>query len=1081
MIVPLHNHSEYSTLDGLSTVREIAERCVELGCECCGLTDHGVVSGHLDFGKTLQKYGIKPIYGCELYHGLTPGKPQGKGQVRDQFHFVVGAKTDEGLRNLWRLVSQASTNYHYVARATWDMIDKYSEGLFATSACLAGLVTKGIQEDDHSYLDKYLNIFGDDFYIELHTYPTAHQMEINEALVRLAQERGVGLVYANDAHYAFPEQYEYHDAYVAMSTGQGIDTPFEDRKMWHPAALYMMGEEEIRGSLNYLPDSVVDEALENSVLIASQCNAELPEVKRHLPAFIPKESAYVQAEKKDMGAAELFLDLVEMGLYDRYGEDAPDEVWDRAQREMEVFLSAGLEHYFLQAWDFCQFCDQNGIKRGPGRGSAAGAIVAYALGITDIEPLHYDLIFERFFNPGRAKGFPDIDNDFPKASRKVVRDYLKRRWGADKVRTIGTITRLKPKAVCDKTYNACGVTWGEKEAIKKIIDGVPDIDILGPDSIGWSEDTDPGKTIYVMDHVGQEIAEWIAEQQSSRRDFLWRWIDFCDAICSRISGYGVHPSGVVVAEVELDPELPAMWSAAQEELVTQFAMGDVDNRMFVKQDLLGLRTLDTLEEWEAIVGEKVEWSGLEFREQFPDEMWEFFDRGLTLGIFQIEDGYARKLCERFKPRSIEDLSIIVALNRPGPIRSGAPDSFIIRRQGGEDNKFDGRKYKFLNGLLDETYGWFLYQEQVIQFFSLLGYDLSDADAVRKILGKKKPEEMLALKNGTGEWEGKGYFEMFEKFIERYSNQTGDWQWGDVATTIFEKIEDFAKYSFNKSHSVAYATIAFRCVYAKWKNTPAMTMALIKTNADMAGDYVAEARRMAIEVRPPDIQRSQAEIGYSDDDAIYFGFSNVKGIGIDSAHYLVELRDENAITSPDDLGTALVVATKEHEAKKKQAKKDGVDFDAKSPKQKFRANCVTALEAAGGFDAYHPRSLTMADRQKLEKEYLGVVLTDDTQRAFNNNMDLIEECDDYQDMLNTDTMATYKLAGVITRVKETKTKASGNKMGIVKIEFNGDEAEFVVFPQDWLKFNFLWRERTAGIFDIARTERGYNFKNGLKLN
>jgi DNA polymerase-3 subunit alpha len=474
----------------------------------------------------------------------------------------------------------------------------------------------------------------------------------------------------------------------------------------------------------------------------------------------------------------------------------------------------------------------------------------------------------------------------------------------------------------------------------------------------------------------------------------------------------------------------------------------------------------------SIRGEKVEWSGLEFREQFPDEMWEFFDRGLTLGIFQIEDGYARKLCERFKPRSIEDLSIIVALNRPGPIRSGAPDSFIIRRSGGEDTKFDGRKIDFLNGLLDETYGWFLYQEQVIAYFSLLGYNLSDADAVRKILGKKKPEDMRALKSGEGEWEGKGYFDQCNKVGFDF----------DTAKEIWQKIEDFAKYSFNKSHSVAYATIAFRCVYAKWKDTPAMVMALIKTNADMAGDYVAEARRMGITVLPPDVLRSMAEIAYDEDRVIYFGLSNVKGIGKGSAEFLVKLRDEGyRVGHPDNLRDALEEATKKHEEVKKEAVAAGKDFKAKSPKQQFRANCVDALEGAGGFDNYVPRSLTMSERQKLEKEFLGVVLTDNSQRAFDNNQDLIEECDDYHQMLQDDTIANYKLPGVITRVKETKTKATGNKMGIVKIEYEGDEIEFVVFPQDWTKFNFLWRERTAGIFTIARTERGYNFKNGIKLS
>lgn len=1060
--VPVHNHSEYSTLDGLSTVREIAERCVDLGCPCCGITDHGVVSGHLEFGKAMAKHGIKPIYGCELYHGRTPGKPKGeKGKpVRDQAHFVAGALTNEGLRNLWRLVDRSAGNYHFVGRVTWDMLKKYNEGLFATSACIQGLVSQGIKNSDLSDLNKYLDIFGDRFFIELHTYPDPDQWQMNQWLAQVAQERGIPVVYANDAHFAKPDQYEIHDAYVAMQTGQTIDTPLDERKMWHPKSLYMMDEATVRQHLDHLPESVVDEAIANSALIGDMVNAELPEVERHLPVFIPKECPWTDDEQKKLSAGQLFIDLVEEGLSNRYGLKAPDEVWERAEREMEVFLDAGLEHYFLQAWDFCRYCDEKSIKRGPGRGSAAGAIVAYALGITDIDPLHYDLIFERFFNPGRAKGFPDIDNDFPKRYRKVVRDYLKERWGEENVRTIGTITRLKPKSVCDKTYGACGVTWGEKEAIKKILDGVPDIDILGTDSIGWSEDSDPGKTIYVMDHVGVEIAEWIAQQQKGRHDILWRWIEFCDAICSRVSGRGVHPSGVVVSDVPLDAELPSYWSSAQEELATQFPMDEVDGRMFVKQDLLGLRTLDTLEEWEKLRNERVEWSGLEHRGPYPDEMWELLDKGLTYGIFQIEDGYARRLCEQFKPRSIEDLSIIVALNRPGPIRSGAPDSFIIRRNGGEDDKFDGRKIELLRELLEPTYGWFLYQEQVIAFFTKLGYDLGDADAVRKILGKKKPEEMQALKNGEGEWKGKGYFDMATKIMDR-----------GLAEEIFSKIEDFAKYSFNKSHSVAYATIAFRTLYAKWKDAASFVMALIKTNPDDAGNYVGEARRMSIAIEPPDILKSEAEIALVD-GTIYFGFSNVKGIGKGSAEYLCQLRKKYRIGHPDNLREALEEATEEWKAKKTPG--------AKSPKQKFRANCVDALVEAGAFDNYHPRTLTMSNRQAKEREYLGVVLTDNTQQAFDNNFDLLADCDSYADVLESDSIGTWTLPGVITNVKPVKAKASGKDMGIVKIEYHGDEVEFVVFPQDWTRFNFLWKERIAGVFTINRTDRGFSFKQGIKL-
>jgi DNA polymerase-3 subunit alpha len=1095
---PLHNHSEYSALDGLSTCREIAQRCKAIGCECCGLTDHATVAGHLEFAKVMAHEGLKPMFGCELYHGV---KTEFGKNERDQAHLVAGALTDEGLRNLWRMVDAASSNFRYVGRVNWDILEKYNEGVFLTSACISSLLSQSIIHNGEptDVLNRYLNIFGDRFWIEIHTYPGEEHELLNYELVRLASERGVGLVYATDAHFAFPEQYETHDAYVAMSTGDNVLMPVADRKMWHAKALYIQSEDEVRKSLSYLPESAVDEALANTGVIADMVNASIPEVRRHLPAFIPRECPWASKEQQEKPAGELFIDLVEDGLVSRYaGTRNEDAAFDRGLREMEVFLDAGLEHYFLQAWDFCEFCNQNDIRRGPGRGSAAGAIVAYALGITDVDPLHYDLIFERFYNPGRAKGFPDIDNDFPKASRKVVRDYLVERWGEKNVRTIGTTRRLKPKDACDKTCKAMGVSWDEKEAVKKILDGVPDLEILGPDSIGWSRDRDPGKlnddgskadkTIYVMDHVGEKILDWLEEQPLARLKVLIPWLDLVDSVCARVSGYGVHPSGVVVADCDLSDELPCSWNSAQKIPVTQFPMDDVDARMFVKQDLLGLRTLDTLTDWEQAVGEdnldqvlielgheeiaNFDWSGLD-KLEWPEEMWSILEQGFTLGVFQIESGYARQLVKEFRPRSVEDLSIIVALNRPGPIRSGAPDSFIIRRNGGEDDKFDGRKIPILEDVLDVTYGWFLYQEQVIRFFSKIGYDLSDADAVRKMLGKKSPEAMAALRHGTGEWEGKGYMEMAQKagLSEEDANE------------IMDMIAEFAKYSFNKSHSVAYAIIAFRTVLGKWRMAQ-FIMASIRTIGDdpdkarKTAGYIAEGRRVGVDVLPPDVLRSGVDIGVVDSD-ILFGFSNIKGVGVGSARYLIGLRDRYDVTTPEKLTDAIETENALWAEERDQAKLEGRKFTKKSPKQQLRSNQVAALYQAGGFDNYEEREDSLEKRQTQEKELLGVILTDDCAAIFARNVEAIDECDDYSE-LDDDRGLTLTLPGTVSQIVPKTTKKEGKAMGIVTIDWEGHEAEFVVFPQDWRAYKFLWKERLPGIFTVNQGARGLVFKSGQKL-
>lgn len=1063
LYAPIHNHSEYSALDGLSTCREIAVRCKEIGCECCGLTDHGTVAGHLEFAKTLAKFDIKPIFGCELYHGVktTFGKNE-----RDQAHFVAGALTTDGLRNLWRLVDAASTNFRFVGRVNWEMLEQYSDGVFATSACIQGLVPKGVVADDLDALNRYLNIFKDNFYIEIHTYPGPEHEALNLQLVSVAEERGIPLIYATDAHFASPDQYEIHDTYVAAQTGEDIFIDPEDRKMWHPKALFIQDEAQIRESLSYLPERAVDEALRNSGELAARCNASLPEVSRHLPAFIVSECPWVDPVKHSDSAAALFVELVERGIEARYGSDAPQEVWDRAAQEIEVFLDAGLEHYFLQAWDFCEFCNRNGIKRGPGRGSAAGAIVAYALGITDIEPLKFGLIFERFYNAGREKGFPDIDNDFPVAQRKRVREYLMDRWGHDKVRTIGTITRMKPKAVIDKMYKPCGITWDEKEALKKVVDQVPDIDILGPDSIGWDEKIDPGKTIYVQNHVGDKVEKWYKEGVEDREDLRRYFVEIIRVVCSRVSNYGVHPSGVVVSDVPLDDELPCMWNASQKIQVTCFPMADVDSRQFVKQDLLGLRNLDTLEDWENQVRDtvgEIPWSTLT-DEDLPEEGWQLLDHGLSLGIFQIEDGYAKRLCKEFKPRSIEDLGIIVALNRPGPIRSGAPDSFIARRKGEEEVSYD---HPILEDILEPTYGWFLYQEQVIAFFSKLGYDLSDADAVRKILGKKKPEDMKALKDGVGEWEGKGYAQMAKAAgLDQKS-----------ASVIWAKIEDFAKYSFNKSHAIAYATIAFRTLFAKYFGPAEFVMACIRTNPDDAGKYVGEARRMDIEVRPPNIDYSEPDIGVLHGN-IYFGFSNVKGIGKGAGQYICYLRQHYSLETPEELYEAIESEQAKWEAERDFAKAEGRDFKKKSPRQQLPQNRIPPLEQCGAWERWLERDVSLRERQKYEKELLGVILTDDCEEIFTKHADYLEECNAYSELeFSSDRL---HLPGVVSTINPKKTKADGKAMGIVTIEYQGEQVEFVVFPKQWKEYKFLWRERTPAIFTLINGDRGVRFDGATKL-
>lgn len=1018
---------------------------------------------------------IKPIFGVEFYHGV---KTEFGKNERDEFHFVAGAMTDEGLRNIWRMVDAASdpSRYRYVGRIDWEIAARHSEGVFATSACIQGLVAQsflrmfqdGKQVTLPPYLadvlDRYLEIYRDNFYIEIHTYPgEEHERLTKEFLVPIARERGIPLIYATDAHFAGPEQYPIHDAYVAMQTGENILMPVAERKMWHPKSLYIQSETEIRTSFSYLPDDVVDEALRNSAELAAKCNADLPATRRHIPQFVV-ESCPWRDRTLPTHPALFFIELVERGIAWRYS-NASEEIWNKAAYEIEVMLDAGLEHYFLQVWDLCEFCNREGITRGPGRGSAAGSIISYALGITDIDPLRYDLIFERFWNPGRAEGFPDIDIDFPVKQRKRVRQYLIERWGNDKVRTIGTTMRMKPKAVLDKTAKACGITWDEKEAVKKIVSGVPDIDIHGADTIGWSEDTDPGKSIYVMQSTelvkhdtAQKIYDWLDAQPDSRINQLVRWLEIVEVVCGRVSGYGVHPSGVVVSDVPLADELPCMYNRKQEIQVTCFPMKEVDGLQFLKDDLLGLRTLDTLERWEELVGEKLDWHAETYADH-PEGMWQLLDAGLTLGIFQIEKGYARQLCKSMRPRSIDDLGVIVAINRPGPIRAGVPESYVRRMHGEEAVSYD---HPILEPITNTTYGHLVYQEQIMQFFSAIGYSKGDADEVRKILGKKKPEVMATVRVGTDEWVGKGYMQM--------AQAAGIPE--PIAKLLWSKIEGFASYSFNKSHAIAYGTLAFMTLLAKWRDSPRFIIACIQTNPDDAGDYVSEGRRMGVQVKPPHIHRSGWDISVEDGD-ILFGFSNIKGIGKGMAKYIVELRDRYTdLYNLTDLKQALDTEQEEWA--------QNADVP-RSPRQRLGVNKMDLLEMAGAFDELTPRELSLPKLQKLEKELLQVILTDNCEEIFGYHSNVIDACDTYHDLESLEGEGRVDIPGIVATVSEKRTKAGNRAMGIVTIEYQGDAAEFAVFPREWSSYRFMWRERTPAIFTLRKTDRGIHFDRGERLN
>lgn len=1042
MAIPIHNHSEFSALDGFSTVNEIADRIESIGAPGAFITDHGVVAGWRPFQTAMRSRGLQPGFGIEAYQAAVhrSARPESKKKSRDQHHLVLLAKNREGIANLMRINDEANrTGFYFVPRLDWELLEKYREGVVATSACLAGLVAKGVGNDDRSDLYRYLDIFGDNFFIELHTYDDPYQREVNKALVSLAREHGVGMVYANDAHYSCASDYKHHELMLCMQTGSKIT---DENRMSHPPCLYIMEEKDVISSLDYLDSSAVEEAIKNSELVLDMCKeASLPEPRMHLPVYVPREAT------KDRSNNHLIVRLVEEGLRNRFGEITP-EVEERAAYELETIIDAGLADYFLITADFCKWADSEGIERGPGRGSVGGSLVAYALDITDVDPLKYNLFFERFYNAGRDEGLPDIDIDFEPERRTEVDEYLKSRYGSHQVIPIGNHIRMKPKMTIDRVSKALGIPFGDAEAIKKIIDTIPDINIISADQIAW--EAAPGIKVAVLenDEARQRLEPYMEKYPEL--------FDHVKAIGGRLVTYGVHASAIIISDVDIRGVLPTMLRTSDDGtkgkrvLATQVEMREVEESGFPKFDRLGLRNLSTLKSVVNLTGGDWSYKDIDW-DSLPQDFWELIESGLTLGLFQVEDGNAKRIGKRLKPRSIEDLAAIVALNRPGPLRSGVVDRFIARRNNEEPTSYP---HEILHEILAETYGDFLYQEQVIAYFRAIGYDMKEADGIRKMLGKKLVVEM-------------------EREFPRYLDRASEFMDEKAARHIWDLISDFSKYSFNKSHAVAYAIILARTMYAKWKHPVEFILSSIKTNPADVGDYIREASLMGIKINTPDINNSDVEISEKDGQ-IWFGLKNIKWIGEEAARFVVSNRP---YTSIEDFRSKHAELQKQWEGGKV----------GKSPRQMLRSSQIETLIEAGAFDSVEPRDYDLREEAEKQKELLGFSIIDPNSDIIEKHIDRLKDLTSY-DELETLLGSTVEIPGVVAEVKEIKTKA-GNTMGKVKIEWQGKEVDFAVFSSSrwsnedkWGDYKgWLLRPMTLGVWRVKVGERGLVLQNGEKLN
>jgi len=843
--VHLHTHSEYSVLDGVSKVGDLIERCQRYGMRACALTDHGAMFGAIDFYTAAKKKGIKPILGCELYMakgGRT--EKSGRSSGASNNHFLMLCENEEGYHNLCRLSSLGYLEgFHYKPRIDLDLLHKYKSGLIATSSCLAGEIPQFILNDDmdsaNAAVEKYIQILGrDNFLMEIQEHGLPEDKKVNPLVAELAEKHGLLLVATNDCHYTDKDDAEAHEVLLAVQTGATLDQ--EDRFKFPSDEFYFCSGDEMKQKFPDYP-----EAISNTEKVAARCNVELNLDNHLIPEFVPPEGV-----SKD----DYLETLVADGLRFRYGDSPSEEYTERAKFELGVIEQMGFVDYFLVVWDLINFARETGVPVGPGRGSGAGSIVAYALKITNIDPMRYQLLFERFLNPERVS-MPDFDIDFCYNRRQEIIDYTREKYGADNVCQIITFGRMLAKQVVRNVGRVMGMSYGDVDTVAKLI----------PEGAG-----EDGKPITLAEARTREKDLDRLIRESGDLEKLW---GYADRLEGTIGNCGTHAAGVVICSEPLMDHVPLYKASNSDVVATQFEMKKAEQVGLLKMDYLGLRTLTVIHETVRLIRET---DGIEIDidaiEPNDDAAYALLRSGNTTGIFQLESSGMRELSKRIGLESLEEICALVALYRPGPM--ALKDDYIANKHDNNRIKYD---HPLLEPILKETYGIALYQEQVMQIVQVVaGFSLGQADIMRRAMGKKSAELMA---------------EQRTKFVEGAAAHSDIDK--KTATRLFDRIEQFAGYGFNKSHSMAYAFVAYQTAFLK-ANYPCEFMAALLTsesgNLDKVAMYVDECRRTGIEVLAPDINMSGGAFTV-ENDCVRFGLNAIKHVGEGPVDSIVRGRDD----------------------------------------------------------------------------------------------------------------------------------------------------------------------------------------------
>lgn len=1017
--VHLHNHSQYSLLDGASRIPAMIKKAKEFNMPAVALTDHGNMYGAAEFYLEAKKNDIKPIIGFEAYIAPQSRFDRTATRMRDSyFHVLLLAKNEAGYRNLMELSSRGYTEgFYYRPRIDKELLAQYAEGLICTTSCLKGEVPqsilKGKIDKAIELTEEYASFFEKgDYYVELMDHGIPEQRTVNEEIYKISKKMNLPVIVTNDNHYLNQDDAYVHDCLLCIQTGNVLNDT--NRMRFSSREFYFKSPQEMEAMFSNIP-----EALKNTLEVAEKCNVDLDFKSRHLPHYeVPS----------DFTKEKYIRHLCMQGLRKRY-EELDDTVMERFEYELSVIEQMGFVDYFLIVWDFINYAKQNGIPVGPGRGSAAGSIVSYALGITDIDPLKYGLIFERFLNPERVS-MPDIDIDFCYERRVEVINYVTEKYGKDNVAQIVTFGTLGAKAVVRDVGRVMGMEYNAVDKIAKLIPAEPKM------TLNRAMDGNPDlKALYESDNQVKHL------------------IDTSIKLEGNVRNTSTHAAGVVISEKPLTNHIP-LCKGTNGEVSTQFNMKLVEKLGLLKMDFLGLKTLtvvhDTLKNIKHAQNIDIDLNKLPMDDAHT---FEYLGQGKAIGVFQLESSGMREILVKLQPTCFEDIIALVALYRPGPLGSGMVDDFINRKHGRTAITYELPQ---LEPILKDTYGIILYQEQVQKIAAVLGgFTLGEADLLRRAMGKKIKEEMDKQR---------------ARFVQGAIEKKIDKK---IAEKIFDLMAKFAEYGFNKSHSAAYAMISYHTAYFK-ANYPVEFMAALlsseMTNPDKITLYIEESRKMGIQVLPPDVNQSFSSFTVVNKD-IRFGLNAVKNVGLNAVEAIIKARKDNGeFTSLHDFCMKVdlrQVNRKVIESLIKCGALDNLGFK----RAQMLAGVDSAIERANAdqqdqlvgqfslFDATDTQDDIFEQDDSLpdveewdatvmlqcEKEYLGFYVTGHPLDSFApiiNRFSLPR----ISSIKKSSKTRQVSIAGIFTAVKNTLTKRGNEKMSITRIEDFNDGIDVLIYPK-----------------------------------